>query len=254
MSEHEYDEELGKPADPENPAEHIDLLPAETQPTSSDGLATAAQAATQFPMPKTLADAIVSLEEIGIEVSESRFRQNRPQADFVRLPWPLATRDPDDEQLAIWWYAAGIYDGRLYLEGMRGPDVRKVAHALAYRPPRTRAADLVEDLAENEPQPGLPKGQKGARGAGARQVDPDAPSLPVAAVPGDCEIVFRHMVEGEIIGTWKAADVAKYVMLELWGLHSHPEYVKMKQHAQGWKESKAEGLYPDANASAAGGL
>lgn len=225
-----------------NPAEHVDLFPAEVQPSSHDGIATAVSAALRHALPATLAESIVEIDDMGIKVDHARFRQNRPQADFVRLPWPLATRDPDDTELAIWWYAAGIHDGKLYLEGMRGPNVKALACSLAYRPPAARASDLVEALPENEPQAGVPKGTKRARGAGA--LKSEGPMLPTVAVPDDCEIVFRHLVEGEVIGKWGPKDIAMFVFLEAWEMYSHPAYVKLKQQASGWEETKAEGLYP----------
>lgn len=232
-----------------NPADHVELFPADVQPSSPNSLTTAVTVLKQRALPAKLADAMLEPEDIDVKVDDRRFRENRPQADFVRLPWPLATRDPENDEDAIWWYAAAVCDvgdeGQrgIVLEGMRGPDVRALARALAFAPKRVRASDLVEDLPVNEPQAGVPRGEKkSARGAGAKA--PDEVEATSVAVPDDCSIVFREMVQGEAIGSWDFAQVAKYVILELWGAKTHPEYIKLKQQASGWEDTKADGLYP----------
>ena len=246
MSDERDDYQVSK----DNPAEHVDLMPADVVPSSPDALGTAVSALKANQLPATLADAMVSASDLDLDCDDTRFRKNRPQVGFHRLPWPLATRDPDHADQAIWWYAAGIAEGddgtKLYLEGMRGENVRALARAMAFAPKRVRASDLVEPMTENEGHAGVAKGgKKSARGAGAKMPGSGEAIATELTVPDDCELVFRQMVEGEAIGSWSFTEVAKYVMLETWGLFSHPDYIKLKQQSQGWEESEAKGLYPE---------
>lgn len=230
--------------DGDNPAEHVELLPADPardQLETTLGLVKKAAAS----LPATLSESMVEPAEIEVDVDQDRFTNNRPQAGFVKIPWPVATKDPDNEGQAIWWYAAALHEHQVVLEGARGPDVKAFAMATAYRPKRVNAADLVEELPENEPQAGVEKGEaRSARGAGARKGA--SSRMPSVVVPNDCEIVFRHMVAGEKLGSWPTDQIAAFVILELWGARSHPLYVKLRGQAAGWEETKPDPLYPDA--------